>query len=69
MTMHTRKIIGLAVLLLMLAIYCVGCVFVAVQFLPESKLVELIFYPLAGIIWIFPAIRIVRWMQSPPDVK
>ncbi|WP_293949627.1 DUF2842 domain-containing protein [Sneathiella sp.] len=65
--MPTRKIFGLLALLVMLTLYCAGCVFVAVQYLPDSKLAELIFYPLAGIVWVFPAIRIVRWMQAPPD--
>ncbi|WP_334130322.1 DUF2842 domain-containing protein [Sneathiella sp.] len=67
MTMHARKLIGLVALLLMLALYCGACVFIAVQFLPQNRIVELIFYPVAGVLWIFPAIRIIRWMQAPPE--
>ncbi|WP_367281107.1 DUF2842 domain-containing protein [Sneathiella sp.] len=63
----SRKIIGLAGLLFLLGIYCVICVFIATRFLPENKLVELIFYPIAGVIWIFPAAKIIRWMQTPVD--
>ncbi|MFC4271406.1 DUF2842 domain-containing protein [Sneathiella chungangensis] len=67
--MNSRKIIGLAGLLVLLTAYCAICLFIAVQFLPANKLAELIFYPLAGVIWIFPAMRIVKWMQSPPGSK
>ncbi len=55
-------------LMALLAVYCGICVFIAVQFLPDSKLAELIFYAVAGVIWIFPAMKIVRWMQSMPEV-
>ena len=61
----SRKMIGLIGLLVLLIIYCAICVYIAVQFLPENKLVELIFYPLAGVIWIFPAAKIIKWMQAP----
>ncbi|WP_340148380.1 DUF2842 domain-containing protein [uncultured Sneathiella sp.] len=66
--MQSRKVIGLVVLMALLAVYCGICVFIAVQFLPDSKLAELIFYAVAGVIWIFPAMKIVRWMQSMPEV-
>ncbi|WP_339635839.1 DUF2842 domain-containing protein [uncultured Sneathiella sp.] len=66
--MQSRKIIGLLVLITLLALYCGICVFIAVQFLPDSKLAELIFYPVAGVIWIFPAMKIIRWMQSTSEV-
>jgi len=38
--------------------------YIAVNFLPESKIAELIYYPVAGVIWIFPAMKIVKWMQA-----
>ena len=68
MDMKTRKIVGLAGLLLLLTVYCLVCVYIAVQFLPENKLAELIFYPAAGVIWIFPAMKIVKWMQPPEEL-
>lgn len=65
--MNIRKLSGLAFLLIMLLIYSLACMYIAVNFLPESKLAELVFYPVVGIIWIFPAMKIVKWMQSPPE--
>ena len=66
--MHSRKIIGLIGLLALLAVYCAICVYVAVQFLPDSKWADVIFYPIVGVIWIFPAAKIVKWMQASSDV-
>ncbi|MZR30020.1 DUF2842 domain-containing protein [Sneathiella litorea] len=63
----SRKIIGLIGLLSLLTIYCAICVFIAVQFLPDNKVAQLVFYPFAGIIWIFPAAKIIKWMQMPLD--
>jgi peptidoglycan/LPS O-acetylase OafA/YrhL len=54
----------MSVLLLLLVIYSLACMLIAVKFLPDSKIAELIYYPIVGIIWIFPAMKIVKWMQS-----
>jgi len=56
---------GLISLVMLLAIYSLLCMLIAVHYLPDSKLAELIFYPIVGVIWIFPAMKIVRWMQAP----
>lgn len=65
--MNSRKIIGLCALLILLAVYSLGAMLVAVHYLPESRWAELAYYPLAGVLWIFPAMKIVRWMQ--PRIK
>ena len=62
--MSVRKITGLLALLILLSIYSLLCMYIAVNFLPESKIAELIYYPVAGVIWIFPAMKIVKWMQA-----
>jgi len=64
--MNTRKALGMAILILLLVVYSLACMLIAVQFLPDSKIAELIYYPIVGVIWIFPAMKIVKWMQ-PPD--
>lgn len=63
--MNIRKITGLAILLVLLLVYTVLCMQVAVHYLPDSKIAELIYYPIVGVIWIFPAMKIVKWMQAP----
>ena len=62
--MSVRKITGLLALLILLSIYSLLCMYIAVNFLPESKIAEIIYYPVAGVIWIFPAMKIVKWMQA-----
>ncbi len=64
LNMTVRKITGLLALLILLALYSLLCMYIAVNFLPESKIAELIYYPVVGIIWIFPAMKIVKWMQT-----
>ncbi|MBL4739798.1 MAG: DUF2842 domain-containing protein [Sneathiella sp.] len=61
--MTSRKIIGLFLLLALLLFYSAGAMMLAVNYLPDSRWAELIYYPLAGILWIFPAMKIIRWMQ------
>jgi len=63
--MNSRKIIGLCILLILLVAYSFGAMLIAIHYLPESRWAELIYYPLAGVFWIFPAMKIVRWMQPP----
>jgi len=65
--MKIRKFTGLVVLLVLLSVYCLLCMYIAVNWLPDSKLAELVYYPVVGVIWIFPAMKIVKWMQPPLD--
>ena len=44
-----------------LILYIGFCVWLAASVLPQHWLVEIIFYPVAGCIWIWPAARLVRW--------
>jgi hypothetical protein len=44
-----------------LVIYVTVCVWLAISVLPQHWLVELVFYPIAGCVWIWPAARLVRW--------
>ena len=66
MRQRTRKLIGTAVMLAFVVIY--GPLAMA---LADSRIVEthtavqtLIFFVL-GIVWIFPLMPLIRWMQKP----
>ncbi|MCW5749919.1 MAG: DUF2842 domain-containing protein [Alphaproteobacteria bacterium] len=59
-----RKFLGLAGLLAGLLLYAAFMVTIAVRALPDHWLAELIFYPLAGLLWLLPAVPLVRWMQA-----
>ncbi len=64
-----RKVVGLIVLIVLLIVYSFAAMQIAVNFLPESRWAELVYYPLVGVIWIFPAMKIVKWMQQSDNIK
>ncbi len=66
MTLRTRKFIGAIVLLVFLTVYALAAMMVAVVLqVRDSKLVELLYYPIAGLLWVLPAMWLVKWMQRP----
>ncbi len=66
MTIRTRKFVGAIALLAFVAVYALAAMMVAVVLqVNGSKLAELIYYPVAGLLWVLPAMWLVKWMQSP----
>lgn len=65
--MHKRKILGLFLFLALIVIYSFAAMLFAVHLLPDNRWVELAFYPVVGVIWIFPAMKIVRLMLPGKD--
>jgi hypothetical protein len=66
MTLRTRKLVGAIALLVFLALYALAAMMVAIVLqVSASKLVELIYYPVAGLLWVLPAMWLVKWMQRP----
>lgn len=66
MTVRTRKLVGAIALLVFLTAYALAAMMVAIVLqVNASKLVELIYYPVAGLLWVLPAMWLVRWMQGP----
>jgi uncharacterized protein DUF2842 len=60
-----RKLLGTLFLLSGLVLYTLAMVWLAVSVLPDHWAVQIIFYPLAGIAWAFPAKPLIAWMQLP----
>lgn len=66
MTVRTRKLVGAIALLVFLAVYALAAMMVAVVLqVSASKFAELVYYPVAGLLWVLPAMWLVRWMQRP----
>jgi len=66
MTMRTRKLVGAVLLLLFIALYALVAMLVAVVLqVNGSKAAELIYYVVAGLLWVLPAAWLVKWMQKP----
>jgi peptidoglycan/LPS O-acetylase OafA/YrhL len=67
MTQRKRKLLGTIALILLIAVYAVLAVAVAIvlQMQNASKLAELIYYVVAGLLWVLPAGLLISWMQKP----
>ena len=67
MTQRKRKLVGTVALLLMIAVYAVLAVAVAIvlQVRNVSKVAELVYYIVAGLLWVLPAGWLIAWMQRP----
>ncbi len=64
--MRLRILAGAVMLIVGLAVYA-GLVVTAVgRLLPDKTPIHMAFYAAAGILWIWPAARLTRWMQQAP---
>ena len=65
MTMRTRKLIGTILLLVMITVYSLLAMIVAVvlEVNTTSEWVELVYYAVAGLLWVVPAAWIIWWMS------
>lgn len=70
MTIRTRKLVGTIALLVLITVYALLALAVAIvlQVRQANHLVEVIYYVVAGLLWVLPAGLIVKWM-SAPDTK
>jgi len=67
MTIRMRKLVGTVVLMVFLAFYALLATAVAIvlQVNEASKLVELAYYVIAGLLWVLPAGLVIWWMGRP----
>ena len=66
MTIRTRKFFGTIALLLLVAVWSLlGMTVAQTPWLANSALLQAIFYVVAGIGWVLPAMPIVSWMARP----
>jgi Protein of unknown function (DUF2842) len=69
MKIRTRKLLGTVALLLLAAVWALmGMVVAQTPWLANSGLWQAVFYVVAGMGWVLPAMPIVSWMLRPdPD--
>lgn len=66
MHVRTRKLVGTVALLVLIAAYSLAAMAVGAAYLDgASGLGQFLFYALAGLGWLLPALPLVRWMQRP----
>ena len=61
--MRLRILAGMVLLIVGLALYAWVVAVIALRFLPQQTFIDMAFYGAAGIIWIWPAARLTRWMN------
>ena len=68
MTIRTRKFFGTFALLILVVVWSLlGMTIAQTPWLANSGLLQSIFYVVAGLGWVLPAMPIISWM-SRPDV-
>ena len=61
-----RKLTGTLALIVLVVVYSLTAMTIAAAKLPgTSGLVQLIYYALAGLLWVLPAGLIIWWMAKP----
>jgi hypothetical protein len=66
MSVRIRKLVGTVLLIVLVLTYAVVAVLVAVAQLSQSgPLVHLAYFLVTGVLWILPAMLIIRWMVGP----
>jgi hypothetical protein len=65
--MRVKKLLGTVLLIALVVIYALVATTVAVARLSESgPVAHLLFFVLTGILWIVPAMGIIKWLMLPP---
>lgn len=60
----SRSLIGMIILIFGLAAYAFGAAAVGDMIADWPLAVTSIYYLIAGLLWIYPAIKILRWMAA-----
>lgn len=60
-----RKLAGLLVILIYLPAYALLAMSLAVRVLPDQWVVQLVYYCIAGFLWIVPMKPLIYWMERP----
>jgi hypothetical protein len=67
LTPHTKKLIGTVVILLWVPLYATLAMRVGLSVLPDANaIVALLFYLVAGTVWIVPIGLMLPWMSREP---
>jgi peptidoglycan/LPS O-acetylase OafA/YrhL len=65
-----RKLIGSIALVAFVCIYALTAMTVAAAKLPgTSRLTQLVYFTVAGLVWIIPAGAVIAWMAKPRGRK
>lgn len=67
MPVRVKKLIGTVLLVALVLVYALVATIVAMaQFAESGPLVHLAYFFFSGLLWVLPAMLIVKWMITPP---
>lgn len=70
MPIRLRKLIGTVLLVALVVVYSLVATIVAVAQLSQSgPLVHLVFFLVSGLLWVLPAMGIIKWLILEPKPK
>ncbi len=70
MPIRLKKLIGAVLLVALVVVYAVVAMIVAVAQLSESgPLAHLLFFLFSGLLWVLPAMGIIKWLLVEPRPK
>lgn len=67
MPVRLRKFIGMILLVTLVFVYVSVVAVIGMATLSEAKVaIQFVYYAVAGLLWVLPAMWIVKWMHKPP---
>lgn len=67
MPVRLKKLIGTVLLIVIVILYAIVATAIASATLANaSGWVQLLYFLLTGLVWILPAMVIIKWMETPP---
>lgn len=69
MSPRVRKLIGSLALLFLIGFWAVASTIVAMGMMNADRMLQMVFYLVAGLLWVIPAAAIIAWMQRPPRAR
>ena len=70
MPIRLKKLIGTVLLVALVVVYSLVATIVAVAQLSQSgPLVHLVFFLVSGLLWVLPAMAIIKWLILEPKPK
>ncbi|MEX6505648.1 DUF2842 domain-containing protein [Jiella sp. M17.18] len=70
MPVRVKKLIGTIVLILLVTIYAVFATAIASVYLGDaSGWMHLAYFLFTGLLWVLPAMGVIKWMESVPRAR
>ncbi|HEY9056558.1 MAG TPA: DUF2842 domain-containing protein [Aurantimonas sp.] len=67
MSVRIKKLVGAIILLTLVVVYAILATAFATLYLAESSgWVHLAYFLFSGILWVVPAMVVIKWMESAP---